>query len=76
MAIRFDIGGKPKIQFGFDSGSAPNVRFGIPSLRVSPGGSGGGNVSSAQIDTIVALDRAEYDALAVKDAKTLYLIRG
>lgn len=64
MAIHFDIGGKPSIQFS------------LPSLRVSPGGSGGGNVSSAQIDTIVALDRAEYDALAVKDAKTLYLIRG
>lgn len=42
------------------------------------GGSGGGtgNVSSEQINTIVALDRAEYDALEVKDAKTLYLIRG
>lgn len=38
--------------------------------------SGGGNVSSAQINTIVVLDRAEYDALAVKDVKTLYLIRG
>ena len=38
--------------------------------------SGGGNVSSAQINTIVVLDRAEYDALANKDAKTLYLIRG
>lgn len=38
--------------------------------------SGGGNVSSAQINTIAVLDRAEYDALAVKDAKTLYLIRG
>ena len=38
--------------------------------------SGGGNVSSAQINTIVVLDRAEYDALAVKEAKTLYLIRG
>ena len=38
--------------------------------------SGGGNVSSAQINTIVVLDRAEYDALAIKDAKTLYLIRG
>ncbi len=38
--------------------------------------SGGGNVSSAQINTIVVLDRAEYDAMAVKDAKTLYLIRG
>lgn len=62
--IHFDIGGKPSIQFS------------LPSLRVSPGGSGGGNVSSAQINTIVVLDRAEYDALSVKDAKTLYLIRG
>lgn len=62
--IHFDIGGKP------------NIQFSLPSLRVSPGGSGGGNVSSAQINTIVVLDRAEYDALAVKDAKTLYLIRG
>lgn len=62
--IHFDIGGKPSIQFS------------LPSLRVSPGGSSGGNVSSAQINTIVVLDRAEYDALAVKDAKTLYLIRG
>lgn len=62
--IHFDIGGKPSIQFN------------LSPLRVSPGGSGGGNVSSAQINTIVVLDRAEYDALAVKDAKTLYLIRG
>ena len=62
--IHFDIGGKP------------NIQFSLPSLRVSPGGSGGGNVSSAQISTIVVLDRAEYDALAVKDSKTLYLIRG
>nr|DAY78327.1 MAG TPA: hypothetical protein [Caudoviricetes sp.] len=62
--IHFDIGGKPSIQFS------------LPSLRVSPGGSGGGNVSSAQINTIAVLDRAEFDALAVKDAKTLYLIRG
>ena len=62
--IHFDIGGKPSIQLS------------LPSLRVSPGGSGGGNVSSAQINTITVLDRAEYDALAVKDAKTLYLIRG
>ena len=62
--IHFDIGGKP------------NIQFSLPSLRVSPGGSGGGNVSSAQINTIVVLDRAEYDALVVKDAKTLYLIRG
>jgi len=39
-------------------------------------GGGKGNVSSAQIDTIVALDRAEYDALEIKDSRTLYLIRG
>lgn len=62
--IHFDIGGKPGIQFS------------LPPFRVSNGGSGGGNVSSAQINTIVVLDRAEYDALAIKDAKTLYLIRG
>ena len=62
--IHFDIGGKP------------NIQFNLSPLRVSPGGSGSGNVSSAQINTIVVLDRAEYDALAVKDAKTLYLIRG
>lgn len=64
--IHFDIGGKP------------NIQFNLSPLRVSPGGSGGGsgNVSSEQINTIVVLDRAEYDALAIKDAKTLYLIRG
>lgn len=62
--IHFDIGGKPSIQFS------------LPPFRVTPGGSGGGNVSSAQINTIVVLDRAEYDALDVKDVKTVYLIRG
>ena len=62
--IHFDIGGKPSIQFS------------LPPLRVSPGGSGGGTGSSAQINTIVVLDRAESDSLAIKDAKTLYLIRG
>lgn len=42
------------------------------------GGSGGGtgNVSSADVQTIVTLERAEYDALPVKDPKTLYLIKG
>ena len=69
--IHFDIGGKPNIVFAID-----NIKISLPPLRVSPGGSGSGNVSSAQINTIVVLDRAEYDALAVKDAKTLYLIRG
>ena len=49
---------------------------GIESAAITPAAIGGGNVSSAQINTIAVLDRAEYDALAVKDAKTLYLIRG
>ena len=62
--IHFDIGGKPSIQFS------------LPPLRVAPGGSFLFYVSSSEINTIVVLDRAEYAALAVKDAKTLYLIRG
>lgn len=61
--IHFDIGGKPAIKFT------------MPPVRAAPDG-GSGNVSSKEINTIVTLDRAEYDALAVKDAKTLYLIRG
>ena len=63
MAIPFNISERPEITFSIDE------------IRASPGG-GGGNVSSAQINTIVDLDWAEYDALEVKDAKTLYLIRG
>lgn len=51
------------------------VRLKVEQAKTVPV-SGGGNVSSAQIKTIVVLDRAEYDALAVKDVKTLYLIRG
>lgn len=61
MAIQFDIC------------KGPEVDFSVSDVKV---GGGLGNVSSKQIDTIVALDRAEYDALEVKDAKTLYLIRG
>ena len=51
------------------------VRLKVEQAKTVPV-SGGGNVSSAQINTIVVLDRAEYDALAIKDAKTLYLMRG
>lgn len=61
MAIPFDIRDRPALTFE------------ISDVKV---GGGKGNVSSAQIDTIVALDRAEYDALEIKDARTLYLIRG
>lgn len=63
MAIPFNISERPEIAFSIE-----NVKAGL--------GGGSDNVSSAQISTIVVLDRAEYDALAVKDAKTLYLIRG
>ena len=64
MAIPFNISERPEVTFSIE-----NVKAGL-------GGGGSGNVSSAQINTIVVLDRAEYDSLAVKDAKTLYLIRG
>ena len=37
---------------------------------------GGGNVSSAQINTIEVLDQSAYDALESKNPSTLYLIRG
>ena len=42
------------------------------------GGSGGGSgdIYSPEINNIRVLDRAEYDALPAKGAKTLYLIRG
>lgn len=40
------------------------------------GGTGSGNVYSQEVYTIRAIDRAEYEALAVKDPTTLYLIRG
>lgn len=40
------------------------------------GGTGTGNVWSTDVQTIRAMDRAEYEALEVKDPMTLYLIRG
>ena len=61
MAIRFDIGDRPAVEF---------------EVAAVTSGGGQGTISSAQIDTIVALDRAEYDALEIKDSRTLYLIRG
>lgn len=53
----------------------PKVEMEVdPAKVVYQGGSG--NVYSADINRIVTIDRAEYDALAAKDKKTLYLIRG
>ena len=40
------------------------------------GGTGSGNVYSPDIRTILSMSLAEYQALAVKDPNTLYLIRG
>lgn len=56
--------------------SQPEIKMKVEAARTIqiPGGSG--NVSSEQIDVIVVLDRGEYEALAVKDPRTVYLIRG
>ena len=44
--------------------------------RRSGGGGSGGGIQSAQIDEIRVLTKSEYDALAAKDARTLYLVEG
>lgn len=48
----------------------------INEARQSGGGSGGGGIQSAQIDEIRVLTKSEYDALAVKDTRILYLVEG
>lgn len=60
-----------------DNGKYLRVIDGAPQWAEGSGGGGGsGNVSSADITTIVVLDLEEYDAIEQKDAQTLYLIRG
>lgn len=39
-------------------------------------GAGTGNVVGVDVNTILKMTRAEFDALATKDASTMYLIRG
>lgn len=56
--------------------SQPEIKMRVAPAKVVYQGGGGGNVSSEQVDRIVVLDRGEYEALAVKDTKTVYLIRG
>ena len=53
-----------------------NLVAAINEARNSGGGSGGGGIQSAQIDEIRVLTKSEYDALAVKDARILYLVEG
>lgn len=56
--------------------SQPEIRMRIEPAKVVYQSGSSGNVYSADINRIVTIDRAEYDALAAKDKKTLYLIRG
>lgn len=51
-----------------------NMEAGIQTA--SEGGGGSGNVYCAAYDTIVVLDRAEFNALPVKNPRTKYEIRG
>lgn len=53
-----------------------NLVAAINEARNSGGGSGGGGIQSAQIDEIRVLTKSAYDALTVKDARTLYLVEG
>ena len=57
-------------EFVFNNRNGDNL-FTIPFI----GGTGGG-IYSPDITSIRVMDRAEYDALPTKGAKTLYLIRG
>lgn len=53
-----------------------NLVAAINEARQSGGGGAGGGIQSAQIDEIRVLTKSAYDALAVKDARTLYLLEG
>lgn len=62
------------INFELNSPAPVGVDFNV-TVRQSGGGSGGG-IQSTQIDEIRVLTKSEYDALAEKDARTLYLVEG
>ena len=62
------------IEFELKNRDPIDVSFNV-SVRTG-GGGGGGGISSAQIDEIRVLTKSDYDALAVKDARTLYLVEG
>lgn len=62
------------IEFELKNRDPVDVSFNV-SVRAD-GGSGGGGIQSAQIDEIRVLTKSAYDALAVKDARTLYLVEG
>ena len=62
------------IEFELKKRDPVDVSFNV-SVRAG-GGSGGGGISSAQVDEIRVLTKSEYDALTAKDARTLYLVEG
>lgn len=61
------------IEFGLKNRDPIDVSFNV---SVRAGGGSGGGIQSAQIDEIRVLTKSDYDALAVKDARTLYLVEG
>ena len=62
------------IEFDLTNRDPVDVSFNV-SVRAG-GGSGGGGIQSAQIDSILVMTKSEYDALDKKDARTLYLLEG
>lgn len=77
-----------KMELTFEEKIEPVIGAGLPGIGpeddgkvlTAVGGSPkwmpGGNVSSSTIFKIEQMDKAEYDALEVKDPMTVYLIKG
>lgn len=61
------------IEFELKNSDPVDVSFNV---SVRAGGGSGGGIQSAQIDEIRVLTKSAYDALAVKDARILYLVEG
>ncbi len=69
--LRFDI--KPAKSVSFDLTAENSVDMEVERAVVVRGI---GGITSEQIDTIVVLDRSEYEALKERPSTTLYLLRG
>lgn len=69
--LRFDI--KPAKSVSFDLTGENSVDMEVEKAVVVHGI---GGITSEQIDTIVVLDRSEYESLKERPSTTLYLLRG
>lgn len=69
--IQFKVTSESAVGFDLDK---PNT-LDMTVERVTPT-QGLGGVQSKEIDTIVVLDRGEYDSLTSRPLTTLYIIRG